>query len=178
VRVKPTWNRFCIFARKKETMRIMKSVRFLSLLALVLIVVPSALAADFGVRAGRMNESDSNFVGAEVLVDLGFLNLNPNVEYLLEDDVTAGSLNLDFTFDVATFARVTPYVGAGLGLSYTDVDGAGGEETDLLGNLIGGVQFNLSAVKPYAQVKYFRLLDDNGGGGDDDEIALTVGVRF
>lgn len=155
----------------------MKAARFAALAALVLLLVPSAFAADFGLRAGRMNDSDVDFVGAEVLIDVGFLNLNPNVEYMLEDDVTSGSLNLDFTFDVATFARVTPFIGAGVGLAYVD-DNIGGDQTDLLGNLIGGVQLNLSAVKPYAQVKYIALLDDENGNADDDELALIIGVRF
>lgn len=155
----------------------MKAARFFALVALVLVAVPAAFAADFGLRAGRMNDSDADFVGAELVIDAGFLNLNPNVEYLLEDDVTSGSLNLDFTFDAGTFGRVTPYIGAGVGLGYFAANG-GSAETDLLGNAIGGVQLNLTAMKPYAQVKYVRLLDDEETGGDDDELALIVGLRF
>ncbi|MFP5245191.1 MAG: hypothetical protein ACLGH0_00760 [Thermoanaerobaculia bacterium] len=152
----------------------MKSLRILTLIADALVVTPTLFAADFGVRAGRYNDGEEEFVGAEVLFDIGALNVNPNIEYLLEDDVTAGTANLDVTFDIATFARVSPYVGAGVGLAYVDTDF--GDSTEVLGNLIGGVQFNLDFLKPYAQVKYFRLLDDDDG--DSDDIALTIGLRF
>lgn len=157
----------------------MKSFRTLATLALVLLVTPALVAADFGVRAGQYNDldaDDNTFVGAEMLFDLGAVNLNPNVEYLLADEVTAGSANLDVTIDVGRFSRVTPYVGAGVGLWYVD-DDFGDNTTDLLGNLIGGVQFDLDFLKPYAQVKYFRVLDDEDGGGGDD-LAFTVGLRF
>lgn len=154
----------------------MKSLRYLTLAALVLVLAPAVLAADFGVRAGRYNDMDEEFVGAEVLFDIGALNINPNLEYSLADNVTAGSANLDVTFDILKTARVTPYLGAGVGLWYVD-DDLGDNTTDVLGNLIGGVGFDLGFLKPYAQVKYFRQLEDNGGGKDDD-LALTVGLRF
>ena len=156
---------------------VMKSLRILTLFAVVLVLAPAVLAADFGVRAGRYNEADTEFVGAELLFDVGALNINPNIEYLLEDDVTAGTANLDVTFDVFSTARVTPYVGAGVGLAYAEVEDASAE-TDIVGNLIGGVSFNLDFLKPYAQLKYFRIFDNDNGGGDDDELALTVGLRF
>jgi hypothetical protein len=156
----------------------MKSVRIATLLALALMLSPALLAADFGFRAGRYNDADQEFVGAELLFDLGSVKLNPNLEYSLEEDVTAGSGNLDLTFDILSSARVRPYVGAGVGLSYLD-DDFGGAETDLLGNLIGGVSFPLDLFTPYAQVKYIRVLDNDDEGADaEDDIALTVGLRF
>lgn len=153
----------------------MKSLRLFSLIAVVLLLAPAVFAADFGVRAGRLNDAEENFVGAEVLFDLGVVNLNPNVEYWLVDDVTAGTANLDLTFDFGS-STVKPYVGAGIGLFYVD-DDFSGSDTETLGNLIGGVQFNLDFLKPYAQVKLSRSLEDNDGG-DNDEVALTVGLRF
>jgi len=153
----------------------MKSLQ-LALLAIALILTPALFAADFGVRAGRYDEIDEEFVGAEVLFDIGAVNVNPNIEYSLADDITAGSANLDVTVDLGNFGRVTPYVGAGVGLWYID-DDAGDNTTDLLGNVIGGVQFNLDFLKPYAQVKYFRFVDDDNRANDDD-IALTIGLRF
>ncbi|HYR29642.1 MAG TPA: hypothetical protein VEU30_14325 [Thermoanaerobaculia bacterium] len=140
-----------------------------------LLAAPTLLAADFGVRAGRYQDAGETFVGAELLLDAGFLNINPNIEYSLEDDITAGSANLDLTIDIGRFSAVAPYVGAGVGLLYVD-DEIGGETTDPVGNLIGGVALKLTTLTPYAQVKYFRLLEDDGG--DSDEIALTIGLRF
>ena len=156
----------------------MKSLRSLSLIALVILLAPAALAADFGVRVGRLNEADEEFVGAELVFDLGRINVNPNVEYWLIDedtDVTAGTANLDVTLDLGG-ARFKPYVGAGVGLFYVDSDFAG-DNTELLGNLLGGVGFDLDFLKPYAQVKYSISLEE-GGGDDNDEIAFAVGLRF
>ena len=152
----------------------MKSLRILTLTTLALLLAPMLSAADFGIRAGRFNDSDEEFVGAEVLFDLGAINVNPNIEYSLADDITAGSVNVDLTYDIASIGSLTPYIGAGLGMSYVDDVNT---RTDILGNVIGGVSFNLEFLKPYAQVKYFRVLDDNGGEAEDD-IALTIGLRF
>lgn len=154
----------------------MKSLRILSLITAALVLAPVLSAADFGVRAGRYNDGDENFVGAEMLFDLGAVKINPNLEYSLADEVTAGTANFDVTFDVANIGSVTPYIGAGVGLAYTDTDLD--TQTDVLGNLIGGVSWNLEFLKPYAQVKYFRVLDNDGGGDAEDDIALTIGLRF
>lgn len=154
----------------------MKWFRSLSFLALILVLTPAIFAADFGIRAGRYNDGGEDFVGAEALFDIGSVNINPNIEYALDDDITSGSANLDVTIDIGSFSRVTPYLGAGVGLWYVDADG-GDNTTELLGNLIGGVQFDLDFLKPYAQVKYFRLLEDDDDDAGDD-IAFTVGLRF
>ena len=154
----------------------MKAIRILSLMAVVLVIAPLVSAADFGIRAGRYSDGDQDFVGAEMLFDVGMLNINPNLEYLLDTgDVTAGSANLDVTFDVVNIGTFSPYVGAGVGLTYVDTDI--GDTTDLVGNLIGGVTLNLATLTPYAQVKYVRLLDDSDVG-DKDDIAFIIGLRF
>lgn len=152
----------------------MKSLRILSLVVVVLLLTPAVFAADFGVRVGRLSDAEEEFVGAEVLIDIGSMNLNPNIEYWLVDDVTAGTANLDVTFDIGG-ARIQPYLGAGVGLLYVD-DDFFGDTTEVLGNLIGGVNFNLDFLKPYGQVKYSRILEDQDG--DNDEIALAIGLRF
>jgi len=156
----------------------MKSVRMLTFAALALAAAPVLSAAQFGVRAGRYHEADENFVGAEMLFDVGAINVNPNIEYSLAEDVTAGSANVDVTYDLANIASFTPYVGAGVGLSYLDTDTAS-TSTDIVGNLIGGVTFHLSTLTPYAQVKFLRVLDKSENGADaEDDIALTIGLRF
>ncbi len=155
----------------------MKLLRFLSLAVVVMLVVPALSAADFGVRAGRLSDAEEEFVGAEVLLNLGAINLNPNIEYWLVDDITAGTANLDVTFDILKASNVKPYLGAGLGVFYVD-DDLGDNETEILGNLIGGIGFDLDFLNPYAQVKYSRSLEDNDNGGDNDEVAFTVGLRF
>ncbi|MDP9193961.1 MAG: hypothetical protein M3P06_19885 [Acidobacteriota bacterium] len=154
----------------------MKSLRIVSLIAVALLLVPVLSAADFGVRAGRYNDSDEEFVGAEVVFDIGAVKINPNIEYSLADDITAGSANLDVTFDIFSIGNITPYLGAGVGMSYLDDELS--TRTNVVGNVIGGVAFNLEFLKPYAQVKYFRNLDENGSDETADDIALTVGLRF
>ncbi len=154
----------------------MKPLRILSLIAVALLLAPVVLAADFGVRAGRYNDGDGEFVGAEMVFDLGAVKFNPNIEYSLEDDITAGSANLDVTFDVVNVGNITPYVGAGVGMLYADNDVV--SQTDIVGNLIGGVSFKFDFLQPYAQLKYFRVLDYDNGGDAGDDIALTIGLRF
>ena len=152
----------------------MKSLRILTLISIALLLAPVLSAADFGVRAGRYNDGDEEFVGVEALFDVGVVNINPNIEYSLADDITAGTANLDITFDIMSIGNITPYVGAGLGLAYVDdVD----TQTDIVGNVIGGVSFKLDFLEPYAQVKYFRVLENEEGEAEDD-IALTIGLRF
>jgi opacity protein-like surface antigen len=150
-----------------------RSLVFLALL----MIAPAVFAADFGIRAGQYRDADDEFVGAEVLIDAGVLNLNPNVEYNLSDDITSGSANIDVTLDLGKFSAVTPYVGAGVGLLYVDADG-GADETDLVGNLIGGIALDLQFLKPYAQLKYFRTLDEDDSEGSSDDFAVTIGLRF
>jgi len=151
----------------------MKSLRFLAFIAVFLVVTPAAFAADFGVRAGKLDRADANFVGAEMLFDLGSININPNIEYWDVDNGTEGTANLDVTWDFGS-SRVKPYVGAGVGMLYVDPD-LGSSNTETLGNLIGGVQFDLDFLRPYAQAKYSRSLENDNSG---HEWALTVGLRF
>ena len=155
---------------ERDHMRL-RSIAF----AALVLAAPALLAADFGVRAGQYRDADQEFVGAEMLFDAGVLNVNPNIEYNLDGGVTSGSANLDVTIDIGKFSSLTPYLGAGVGLLYID-DESGIDETDLVGNVIGGVGLELSLFKPYAQVKYRRLLEDDDR--DSDEIALAIGLRF
>lgn len=151
----------------------MKSLRLVVLITALTALAPALAAAEIGVRAGRSNDTHENFVGAELLVDLGALNLNPNIEYSLADNVTAGSANLDLTVDILQLSAVRPYVGAGVGLAYFDPD-LGTSTTNVVGNLVGGIVVDLAMVKPYGQVKYSRRLEN----GSDDDISFAIGLRF
>jgi opacity protein-like surface antigen len=138
-----------------------------------MVMTPVAFAADFGVRAGRYNDGENTFVGAEVAWDMGRVTLNPNIEYIVDDEVdTAGTANFDVLFNFNQGATIQPWLGAGLGVFYVDTDL--GDDTDPVVNVVGGIGWNLDFLKPYAQVKYFRSLDDS----ETDDIALTIGLRF
>lgn len=154
----------------------MRKFHLFALVLATLALAPMLAAADFGIRAGRYDDSDEEFVGAEVAFDLGSLTVVPNVEYSLEEDVTSGTANLDVTVDIFNAGSITPYLGAGVGLAYAEAGGA--TQTDMVGNLIGGVIAKLDVVQPYVQVKYFRLLGDDDEVGDDSDLALTIGLRF
>jgi hypothetical protein len=153
----------------------MKPFRLFAAAALTLALAPVLSAGGFGLRAGQYNESGEQFVGVEAAYDLGAISINPNIEYSLEDDVTAGTGNIDVLFGMFTVGRATPFLGAGVGLSY--VDAGARTTTDAVGNLIGGIRFDMEGFEPYAQVKYFRVLGEEDGDAADD-VALTVGVRF
>lgn len=139
----------------------------------VLLTVPALTAADFGVRAGRYNDLEETFVGAEIDIPVGGgFSLNPNLEYVLEDRVDAGSLNVDILYRFGR-ASVRPYIGGGLGIFRVDT-GAADSNTTVI-NAIGGLGFDLDFLQPYAQVKYFRSIDDDSAG---DDIAIVIGLRF
>lgn len=149
----------------------MKSARLLPLLfVFALISVPSVYAAEFGVRAGRYNDAEDEFVGVEAAFGEQ-IQFNPNVEYMLTDDGTALTGNADVLFHFER-GTVKPYAGGGVGVLFVDDDF--GDSTDALFNVIGGVKFDLDFLEPYVQVKYFRLFEEGSG----DDLALTVGLRF
>ena len=166
----PRWNHSC-------TPALLMKIRSIALIAFAvcLTLTPAATAADFGVRAGQYRDTEEEFVGAEVLIDAGTININPNIEYMLAENTTAGTANLDITVDIGRFGSFAPYIGAGVGVLYVD-DDFGDDETDIVGNLIGGIGFNFDFLKPYAQLKYFRTLEADAG--DADDFAITIGLRF
>lgn len=150
----------------------MKFTRILMAAAILSILAAPALeAAEFGVRVGRYIDLEEEFVGIEAAFGEAFV-FNPNIEYMLNSDggtLLTGNADVLYQFSRST---LQPYVGAGLGVLFTDSD-LGGSETDILANAIGGIRFDLDFLEPYVQLKYFRVFD---GGGDD--LALTVGLRF
>ena len=138
---------------------------------LAVLAAPVVEAAEFGVRAGRYIDLEEEFVGIEASFGEVFV-FNPNIEYMLNtDDGTLVTGNADVLY-MFSRSQLQPYVGAGLGVLFTDSDFEG-SETDILANAIAGIRFNLDFLEPYVQLKYFRVFD---GGGDD--LALTVGLRF
>jgi hypothetical protein len=167
----------------------MKSVRlFLMVLLIVAVSAPAVFAADFGVRAGRYNDAEDEFVGGEVAWNTGNWTWNPNIEYVLTDnedfgvdDVTLVTGNFDVLYNFGSSA-VRPYVGGGLGVSYFKVEDdflGDFDETDPIVNAIAGVKWDLDFLTPYAQVKYFRLLNDDDDGEEaSDDIAFVIGLRF
>lgn len=151
----------------------MKWSRLILVLTLMAVFSTSVSAAEIGVRAGRYNDAEEEFVGVEATFG-DRLQFNPNIEYILTDnDDVAVTANADLLYKFGT-AAIKPYVGGGIGVLYTDSDFI--DTTEALFNVIGGVRWDLEFLSPYVQVKYFKLFEDDDVEGDD--IAFTVGLRF
>ena len=152
----------------------MKWSRLIPVLALMAVFSTSVFAAEIGVRAGRYNDAEEEFVGVEATFG-DRLQFNPNIEYILTDnDDLAITANADLLYKFGT-AAIKPYVGGGIGVLYND-DDFFGDTTEPLFNVIGGVRWDLEFLSPYVQVKYFKLFEDDEVEGDD--IAFTIGLRF
>ncbi|HEX6178344.1 MAG TPA: hypothetical protein VF057_08285, partial [Thermoanaerobaculia bacterium] len=100
----------------------MKLSRLMSVLfVLSIVAVPQVFAAEIGVRAGRYNDAEDEFVGVEAAFGNQF-QVVPNIEYILtDDDSTALTANLDVQWNFLT-GTVRPYVGGGIGVLYVDDD--------------------------------------------------------
>lgn len=138
------------------------------------LTVSSAYAADFGVRVGKGNDIDEEFVGAEALIGLGSSGFvfNPNIEYYLTDDGTVGTLNGDFLYRFGTASAFRPWVGAGVGLFHAEDGDFESDETAV--NVLGGVGYKFATLEPYVQVKYLRLTEES----EADDLSVAVGLRF
>jgi hypothetical protein len=147
--------------------------------AIILVFLASLLfaqslhALEFGIRAGRFNDLKENMIGVELAFDVGPFVFNPNFEYVLIDDVDIMSLNADLLYRFARGGRVTPYLGLGVGVMRFEASGFGSEE-EWLGNAIAGVAFETGRVKPYVQIKHFRILEETSAY----DTMLTIGIRF
>lgn len=69
------------------------------------------------------------------------VHLMPNVAYWEEDGISDLNPNLDVYYHFRREGKVTPFVGAGMGVHTYDVDGPVEGDTDLGANLFGGVRF-------------------------------------
>lgn len=131
------------------------------------------LGQSLGVRAGRYMDTEEYFIGGELLSRVaGNLYFNPNVEYVFMENVTYMTFNLDFHYDFFTSSPLFFWLGAGLGILYSNPDGPTDSETDLGANLIFGIGIDtISTLTPYFQGKYIAAENKS-------ELVLAVGLRF
>jgi hypothetical protein len=137
--------------------------------------------ADVALRAGprggvEVHDGADLAVGGDVR--LGFsdspLTLNPSFDYYLADGQTLYQIGLNALYHLAVGARVAPYAGVGVGLTFfsfeegSDVPDSHGSRVGL--NLIAGACFDLPIVAPYAQV--------TAGVGEIDLMTITAGVLY
>jgi len=138
------------------------------------------VSVDLGPRLGvDVADVDELFLGADVR--LGFPSLpvvvNPVFDYYFTDGYDFYQFSANALLDMSTSAmpNISPYLGAGLGISNLsyDVDspGRGGDNTDIGINLIGGGSIDAGSFRPFAQVQITLL-------GDVDLITISLGALF
>ena len=141
------------------------------LLALAGLAAPVG-AADLDLRVGAYTgpDFDKPFAGVGLLSHLGgSLYFNPNVEYVFVDHAKFGTLNFDVHYDLPTGGRPYLWLGGGLALAHTDLDGPGGNETKPRANLLAGIGFRTGGSVPYVQVKYLTGYE---------YLVVAAGIRF
>jgi len=144
-------------------------------LVTTLALTPNLASADdhpiFGIRFGYYASSEHPFAGAEFLVPVSrSVYFNPNVEYIFADGLTYMTFNGDFHYDFPSRRRAFVWLGAGLGVAYSNPDGAGPSDTDVAANFLAGVGLSRGPVIPYFQ---FKLIAKG-----DTEAVFAFGLRF
>lgn len=97
--------------------------------------------------------------------------------YFAEEDVTIFTVDLNGHYVFPTEGTISPYAGAGLGITSVSVDvdtpsgSFGADDSDVGLNLVGGIEFQAGSVRPFAQGQFTV-------GGDFDRFGLTGGVLF
>jgi hypothetical protein len=102
---------------------------------------------------GRMDETAAFSAHLEFEEPGSKVHLIPGVGYWNQDGVSDVNPNLDLYYHFLPEGRVTPYVGAGMGLHAYDFD-SGADETDIGANLIGGVRVPLQKSHFFMEGRY------------------------
>lgn len=166
-----------------------------------------ALGADLGSTfgfAGTRVEIEGSHLSAGVDEnDLDFSGNGPGAENNVDGDISMTFLLANVLFDFDTGTAITPYVGVGAGLAFTDVDivygGAPGAPppishddsgVEFAGQLIVGGSYAVSEkVSLFVDGRYQRVFNFDGDrfnpagltgniSGDVDNFSANVGVRF
>jgi len=122
-----------------------------------------------GIRLGAYTDNSDFFVGVDAKFNVLRFNADPSIEYVLVDDATLMTFNLDALMDVIQLPKVSGWLGAGVGLMYFDTDESD-SSTDPILNLIAGVGVNV-LFNPYVMAKW--IFADNNDG-----FVICAGVHF
>jgi len=156
----------------------MRRLKIYRVFLLIIILVFAADPADaqrkdaFGIRAGIYADGSDFFMGAEYLAGLGSnFYLNPNIEFVLVDNGSMFTLNMDAHYDIPTRTNLYIWAGGGLGIIYFNPEGPADSNTDAGLNILFGIGFITSSrLVPYIQAK--GIISDNSN------FVLTFGLRF
>jgi hypothetical protein len=140
-----------------------------------LTIAPAHAKTDFGVRGGGNSETESPFLGAEALFQVGSSHQwygNPNLEHAFADNDHADltSVSFDFHYDFPSGQPYTIWAGGGPTVIHRDSTDTSNEKTDPGVNLLFGIGAKKGDVRPYGQMKVVVA--------QDSEAVLGVGVRF
>lgn len=93
--------------------------------------------------------------------------------YFPEGDVTLFTVDLNGHYVFPTEGTISPYAGAGIGITSVSFDErfGGGSDSDVGLNLVGGIEFQAGSVRPFAQGQFTV-------GGDFDRFGITGGILF
>lgn len=135
----------------------------------VVFSAAEAGAGDVSLRAGAYTDVDSAFVGIEYRAPVqGRLFVAPNFELAFPGEGSYFSFNADMHYVFPTPGKLSPWLGAGLGIYSRSHDG-GGTDTTAGANFIGGLGLRVP-LEPYAQVKIVVK--------GDTAVVLGFGIRF
>jgi hypothetical protein len=135
----------------------------------VVLSAVEAHAGNVSLRAGAYTDVDSAFVGIEYRAPLqGRLYVAPNFELAFPGEGSYFSFNADMHYVFPAQGKLSPWLGAGLGIYSRSHDG-GGSDTTAGANFIGGLGLR-TQLQPYAQVKIVVK--------GDTAFVLGFGIRF
>jgi hypothetical protein len=138
----------------------------------------TAVVGGLGPRVGFSTDPDQIVFGGQLIIGeiAPSLTFDPDVEFGFGDDVTVVALNLDLHYHFAIQGSSwRPYVGAGAGINFIEVDVPPPFEdvsdTEVGGNLIIG-----AGVPTTAGNRFFGEM--KLGLGDIPDLKLLVGWNF
>ena len=160
-----------------STPRLLGAILFIAILAGTTHSAQAQFAV--GPRLGYDLEAEALHIGAEARFALEALDLpvkiKPSIDYFFVDNFTLVTIDANGIYEIALDGEtLSPYVGAGLGISYWSFDsefegfGIDGSDTNVGLNLLGGAVFGAGPLRPFAEARF----------NTDDLFTLTGGLLF
>lgn len=165
----------------------MRKMFVVAAVGLSFVFAPSAsgqgVSFEIGPRLGAdvFGDVEEIFLGADARIGIPALpvKINPTFDYYFTDGFDFYQFSANALLDITGGAmpNISPYVGAGLGISNISVDvdtpfgSISGDDSDIGINLIGGASISAGGFNPFAQVQVTLL-------GDLDLITVAVGTLF
>ncbi len=146
-------------------------------LAAALAPVPAGAfgLSGFGGKVGLVAPSDGDNTAA-VSVHAEFedpttkVHFMPSIGFWDSNRFSDVFLNADLYYHFFERYRVSPYLGAGLGLNFLSPAGAGSNETDPALNLLGGIVFPAMRQRFFVEARYTAM--------DPSQFQLLGGATF